>query len=274
MTPRVVRLPDQDVAYVDHGSGVPVVLLHGGGLDHRMWAPQMNAFPGHRVIAPDARGHGGSSSADTPFRLVDDVVGLLDALGLSEAVVVGLSMGGGTAVDLAVEYPDRVLGLVVSGTGTSDPEFRDPWVLDIQATWQRAVQERDPEAWVEGFARFLPGPHRGPDDVDPALVEANDTMIRHTLTTHVLPLVAQGRMPEQPTAVERVNDRRRGIDVPVLAITGDLDADDHRRLTRELLDCVTDGREVVVPGTAHYPNLERPDLFNRAVADVLQGLAA
>ncbi|MDN5917915.1 MAG: alpha/beta hydrolase, partial [Pseudonocardia sp.] len=226
MLPRL-HLPDgQHLAYLDDGEGPDVlVLLHGGGLDHRMWQSQLGAFPGWRVIAPDARGHGDSSTPSSPYRLVDDVVAILDALELVRVVVVGLSMGAGTAVDLAVERPDRVRGLVVSGTGTSAPDFRDPWVLDIFATWQRAVEEQDPEAWIEGFARFVPGPHRGPGEVDPDVLAANDAMVRHTLATHILPRITEGRAPVQPSPVVDVNQRRRHVEAPVLAITGGGDAD-------------------------------------------------
>lgn len=271
---RRIELPnDQHLAYVEHGDGDALVFLHGGGLDHRMWAPQISAFSSHRVIAADARGHGESSTPTNEYRLVDDVVDLLDGLGIGVAVVVGLSMGAGTAVDLAVEHPDRVRGLVVSGTGTSNPDFRDPWVLDIMATWQRAMEEQDPESWIEGFARFLPGPHRGVDQVDPALLAANDTMVRHTLNTHILPVMAQGRMPVQPTPVEDINYRRSEITAPTLAITGGSDANDHIRLTRDLLEHAAKAREIIVPDTAHYPNLERPDLFNAALEEFLNDVA-
>lgn len=271
---RRFALPDdQHLAYADHGEGADaLVFLHGGGLDHRMWAPQVAAFDDHRVIAPDARAHGESSTPTGPYRLVDDVLALLDGLGIEQAVVVGLSMGAGTAVDLAIEYPERVRGVVVSGTGTSDPDFRDPWVLEILETWQRAADERDPEAWVEGFARFLPGPHRRPEQVDAVLRGTNDDMVRHTLVTHVLPLVAQGRTPIQPTKVEHVNERRAHIAAPTLAIIGGSDADDHIRLARELLAQIPHGREVVVPDTAHYPNLEEPDQFNAALRTFLKDI--
>jgi len=272
---RVRLTGDQSIAFVDSGGdGDPVVFLHGGGLDHRMWQPQLAAFPDHRVIAPDARAHGQSSTPEAGYRLVDDVLALLDALGLPTVVVVGLSMGAGTAVDLAVTAPERVRGLVVSGAGTSDPDFRDPWVLDIFRTWERAIAEQDPEAWIGAFERFLHGPQRTVDQISPDLVRLNDMMVRHTLTTHVLPVVARGRNPVRPTPVEHVNPARREIDVPVLAINGALDADDHLRFARELLELVPDGREVRIPDSAHYPNLEQPALFNDALRGFLDGLDA
>lgn len=260
------------LAYVDAGeqdSADVLLLLHGGGLDHRMWSRQFRDFPDWRVIAPDARNHGSSSTATGPYRLVDDVAALLDALGVDRVVAVGCSMGAGTAVDLSVEHPDRVRGLVVTGTGTSAPEFEDPWVLDVFATLQRAAKERDPELWVDAFSRFLPGPHRRTDQVEPAVVALCEQMVRDTLATHVLPVVASGRTPVQPTPVADVDERRKHIRVPVLAIVGGLDADDHIRFARDLIELVGDGEEAVIPRAAHYPNLEYPDEFNRASREFL-----
>ena len=267
-----IALPDgQSLAYVDEGNrgADPILFLHGGGLDHSMWRPQLTAFPDFRVIAPDARAHGDSSTPTGPYRLVDDVIALLDALEVPAVAAVGLSMGGGTAVDLAVEASDRVRALVVSGTGTSTPDFCDPWVLEVFATWQRAVAERSPEAWIAGFERFVHGPHRTIEQVSPDVVALNDAMVRHTLRTHVLPVVARGETPVQPTPVIEVNERRRHIEVPVLALNGAVDADDHLRFARELVDLVPHGVEVLVPDAAHYPNLEHPEAFNATLGDFL-----
>ena len=165
--------------------------------------------------------------------------------------------------------------LAVAGaqTGRANTGRRDPWVLDIFRTWQRAIAEQDPEAWIGGFRRFLHGPHRTVDQISPDLVRLNDTMVRHTLTTHVLPVVARGHSPVPPTPVDGVNPGRREIDVPVLAINGALDADDHLRFARELLELVPHGREVRIPDSAHYPNLEHPALFNDALRDFVHRLA-
>jgi pimeloyl-ACP methyl ester carboxylesterase len=86
--PRMIELPDQEVHVLDRdpldrsaeGSRTPLLFLHGGAVDSRMWEPQLAAFPEHRVLAADARGHGRSSDASAPYRLADDAVALLDAL--------------------------------------------------------------------------------------------------------------------------------------------------------------------------------------------------
>jgi 3-oxoadipate enol-lactonase len=271
--PRTLDLDTLQVAFLDQeptASGPPIVLLHGGGLDHRMWATQLDAFPGRRVIVPDARGHGWSRSPEAGHRLCDDVVALLDALEIPRAVLVGLSMGGGTAVDVALEHPQRVSGIVVSGTGTSEPDFRDPWVLDLLTTWQRTQEAGDAEGWIAAFLRFVPGPHRELTDVDPEIARQVEQMVRDTLANHlVLDDAGVPVPPVPPTPVADTWPRLPDIDVPVLAVVGGVDGDDHLRMGRTLADSVQRGRLVVVDDTAHYPNMERPEVFNAAVAEFL-----
>ncbi|WP_420714398.1 alpha/beta fold hydrolase [Streptomyces sp. NRRL WC-3744] len=117
---------DGSLAYRDAGEGRPLVLLHAGFFDHSMWDEQIRAFaPHYRVIAPDARGHGASSNATRPFRPADDLAALLRHLDVGPAVLVGISMGGGTAVDTALEHPELVRAVVVSGVGDQRAVLRE-----------------------------------------------------------------------------------------------------------------------------------------------------
>jgi pimeloyl-ACP methyl ester carboxylesterase len=243
------------------GGGRPVVFLHGGGLDHRMWDRQASAFAvTNRVVLVDARGHGESSTPTHAYRHCDDFAVAVRALGLGPAVVVGVSMGGGTAVDLALEHPDLVSGLVVCGTGTSEPTFTDPWVLDIFAEWRAAEETRDPQRWLDAFLRFLPGPRRCLGDVDPAVVEEVRRMGWDTLQHHAV----HGFVP--PTPVTRTWERVPGVAVPVVAVSGTLDSPDHIAMAHRLAQAAPEGRSVDIPRTAHYPNLEAPEAFDVAVA--------
>ena len=242
------------------GPGTPLVFLHGGGLDHRMWRDQVRAFGDrHRVVVVDGRGHGESSSPTGAYRHADDLATALDAFDLGPAVVVGLSMGGGVATDLALEHPEHVAGLLVSGTGTSEPTFTDPWVLDVFAEWRAAEETRDPQRWLDAFLRFVPGPGRSLDDVDPEVVDLVREMGWDTLRHHAI----HGFVP--PTPVTRTWERVPSITVPVVAASGAVDSPDHIGMGHRLADAVPDGRVVDIPDAAHYPNLERPEDFNSAV---------
>jgi pimeloyl-ACP methyl ester carboxylesterase len=248
-----VPVDNGHLRYREAGTGPPVVLLHGGGLDLRSWDEQVGPLSAeHRVITPDARGHGGSSTPTAPYRLCDDVAALLRALDTGAVTLVGLSLGGGIAVDTALEHPELVSALVVSGTGTSEPDFEDPWMLALFTDLDAAEQAKDTAAWLDVFLRLASGPHRGLDEVDPAVVHRLRTMAAHTLTEH------DSDDWVRPTPVTDTWARAARIGVPLLAVDGSLDADDHLRNSRRLVGTVPDGRAVTVEGTAHYPSMERP----------------
>ncbi|WP_086821640.1 alpha/beta fold hydrolase [Allokutzneria sp. NRRL B-24872] len=258
---------DGRLAYLDVGAGEPIVLLHGGFLDHRLWRSQISAFAeGYRVIALDSRGHGASANATRPFRHTDDVAALLRHLGLGPAVLVGVSMGGGIAVDTALEHPELVRALVVCGAGTSQPRFTDPWALEVFGRWQSALAAGDAEAWLAAFEEFGVGPHRAPEDVDEAVMLLTRQMARGTIAKHT-----KGE-PDWQVPVPDTWARLPSITVPVLAINGDLDAPDHIAMAEELARTVRNGRVATISGAAHYPNLEKPASFNEILASFLGSL--
>lgn len=256
---RSVPIPDGTIACREMGGGDPLVLLHGGALDHRMWDPQLPALAdAFRVLAPDFRGHGRSSTPRTPFRHCDDIAALLRELGAGPAVLVGVSMGGGAAVDLALEQPKLVRALVVCGTGTSELEFTDPWVLSVLAARDRAAAEQDVEGWLDASMQFVNGPHRELTDVSPELVARVRQMAADTVAHHVPP---EG--PVLPEPVRNTWTRAGAITVPVLTISGSLDSTDHINAARRFAETVANGRAITIDGAAHYPNLEKPDEFTR-----------
>jgi pimeloyl-ACP methyl ester carboxylesterase len=245
--------------YEEAGSGPPVVLLHGGALDLRMWDDQMEAFAArHRTIRLDARGHGKSETPTTPFRQCDDVVELLDHLGIARAALVGLSMGAGTATDTTLEYPDRVSHLVVCGAGTNEPVFTDPWMLDVQRQMASAQQRMDAPEWIRLFLTMgALGPHR--DDMDKSVLDRCREMIIDTVRNHVRPDAVA------PTHVQGSWARLGEIGIPALGIVGSLDADDHLAMVQRFVDGVPQSRKYEIGGAAHMPNMERPAEFNSVV---------
>lgn len=271
---RRLHRPDLTVAVRDvpgaDPRAVPLVLLHGGVLDARMWEPQLPAFPERRVVAPDARGHGGSSDADAPHRLADDVVDLLDALDIERAVLVGISMGGATAVDVALEHPERVAAVVCGGAGTSEPEFTDPWVVQAFADLDAAERTGDLDAWSAVWDRFTIGPHRAADEVDPQVIQQVSQMAQDTVRGHIR-LTEDGTPipPVRPTPVARTWERVPGISVPLLAVCGELDSRDHLAMAARLAEEAPQGKLRTIPAAAHYPNLERPVQFTALVRELL-----
>jgi pimeloyl-ACP methyl ester carboxylesterase len=264
---RLFASDDGDLAYRDSGAGDPVVLLHSGFTDHRVFDAQIPALArDYRVIAPDVRGHGASANATRPFRWADDLAALLRHLDTGPAVLVGVSMGGAIATDTVLEHPELVRAVVACGAATSEFEYTDPWVKKVQAEQAAALGAGDVEGWLTAFLRFVPGEHRTLDDVDPDVLRrvremALGTLAKHTADEedHHVPLTGTwSRVPK--------------IDVPVLAVNGALDAPDLLAEAERLARTVPDGRSVVIDGTAHYPNMERPEAFTDVVAGFLRTL--
>ena len=113
--------------YREAGEDPPVILLHGGYLDHRMWDGQVQTLArDHRVVRYDIRSHGRSSAEEVPFSDVEDLGALMDALAIPRATLVGLSMGGFIAADFALARPERVVSLVLVGPGISGGTFDSP----------------------------------------------------------------------------------------------------------------------------------------------------
>lgn len=258
---------DGDLAYLDTGSGDLVVLLHSGYVDHRLWRDQIPALAAeYRVVAPDVRGHGSSANATEPFRWADDLAGLLRHLDAGPAVLVGLSMGGLIATDTVLEHPELVRAVVTCGAATGDFQYTDDWTKEIQAEYARTLNAGDIEGWLDVFVRVVPGPYRGPDDVDPDIARRLREMAFNSLSKHT---------PGETDWHVRVTDswsRLPKIDVPVLALNGTLEPPEMLDAAERLADAVPNGRAETLEGVGHYPNMEQPEAFNERLLDFLRGL--
>ena len=249
------------------GAGHPLVLLHAGIADGRMWDDQVAAFAErYRVVRYDARGFGRSGAASGSFSPRADLAALFAALGIERARLVGLSMGGALAIDVALEYPELVSALVLAaarpGGLAPSKALRDGW-----AAVDNAFAAGDVAGAVELELRmWVDGPGRTPAQVDPSVRERVREM-----DAALLALPDEGEPePLDPPAVERLDE----IAVPTLVIVGDADQPDVLAGTDVLVEGIPGARKAVIPNTAHVPNMERPAEFNRLVLDFLAGVDA
>ncbi|SDE04058.1 alpha/beta fold hydrolase [Streptomyces prasinopilosus] len=258
---------DGDLAYHDSGTGDPVVLLHSGFTDHRLFEDQIPALAAHhRVIAPDVRGHGSSANATAPFRWADDLAALLRHLDTGPAVLAGVSMGGAIATDTVLEHPDLVRAVVVCGAATSEFEYTDPWTRGIQAEFARTLGAGDVEGWLDAFVRAAAGEHRGLGALGPDIPRRLREMALHTISKHT-PDEKDRRVPVTGTW-----DRVPTIGVPVLAVNGSLEPADLTAAAERLVRGVRDGRSATVEGAGHYACMERPEVFNEILLGFLRTL--
>ena len=140
----MVKVEGGELYYEMAGKGPVVVLLHAGLLDSRMWDGQFELLAkNYRVVRYDARGHGKSSVPNGKFAHYKDLNALLNGLGIKKATLVGLSLGGRTAIDFALAYPHMVETLVAVSPGVSGADFKDPIIMEHMKESQAAIKAQD-----------------------------------------------------------------------------------------------------------------------------------
>lgn len=251
------------------GEGAPVVLVHAGIADARMWEPQFAPLAARgRAVRYDLRGYGRSAMPPGPFSHVRDLLALLDALAIERAVLVGCSMGGKTAIDAALARPDRIAGLVLvnsalSGFGHGDDQPRqwdDLLAADAAGDLER-ICELEVQIWVDG-------PSRSPAEVDPAV---RDLVYRMNLIALRTEAAGLGEEEEPPSsAIDRLGE----IAAPTLVVAGALDQPWVLRAADLLVAGIPGAERAVVPDAAHLPSLERPTAFNPLLFAFLDRLGA
>jgi pimeloyl-ACP methyl ester carboxylesterase len=251
------------IAYEEHGDGPAVLLVHVGIADRRMWRGQVPVLArDRRVVAVDLRGFGETPHASGPFSHVDDLRGVLDALGIERATVIGGSFGAKVALGFAVTHPERVERLVLCPPVL--PGWK--WSEHVRHGWQEedeAFEAGDLDRATEAvLVLWVDGPNRGPDAVDPEVRELVRTMQRHAFE-----LSEPDPPPEPaPDPVVRLAD----VGVPTLVVVGAEDVEDCLAMADAAAAEIPGARKVVIEGAAHVVALEKPQEFNDALLAFLE----
>ncbi|MFF3948455.1 alpha/beta fold hydrolase [Streptomyces sp. NPDC001902] len=255
------------LAYDDEGNGpgTPLVLVHGHPFDRSMWAPQVPAAAaGRRVVVPDLRGYGASEAVPgvTPLEtFARDIAALMDRLGVPEAVVGGLSMGGQIVMEFQRLFPGRVAGLVLADTFPGAETAQGRQARDAMA--ERLLAEG-----MDGYAGEV---------LDRMITPRNVTALPE-VAAHVLRMM-RGTSPEGAAAALRGRARRpdygavlAAVRVPTLIVVGRDDVYTPVAEAEAMHAAVRGSRLVVVEDAGHLPNLERPEEFNDALRRFLDVL--
>jgi pimeloyl-ACP methyl ester carboxylesterase len=269
--PHVATADGTRLYYEQVGGGTPVVFVHEYAADYRSWEPQLRYFGrSHRCVTYSQRGYPPSDVPSDPARysqdlVRDDVIALMDALGIRRAHVVGHSMGAYTALHVGIHYPDRCLSITAAGCGWGslpDPAqaagmkalaaetarmFAEEGIVAAAAKYADAPmrqthKHKDPRGWTE-FARML----------------ADHSAEGHALTMLNIQL-------KRPTLWEMESDLKE-LAVPLLVIVGD---EDFPCLEGSffLKRTVPTAGLLVVPRSGHTITSEEPAAFNAALADL------
>jgi pimeloyl-ACP methyl ester carboxylesterase len=259
-----VPVGDISMYYVEIGAGAPLVLVMGLGADHLAWGFQVQAFAErYRVIAFDNRGAGQTDAPDHPYTttmMANDTVGLMDALGIEQAHVLGVSLGGMIAQEVALNHPGRVRSLQLHCTLGRPDAYLRAQIAGARVQRQKLTLE---EALRAGYLwLFVAATY----NERPELVEA---MVQNALATPY-PMSLTG-FQRQCDAVQTHDalDRVAAIRCPTLISVADGDILVSPRFSRELAARMPAAELRVIEGAGHGYFWERPDLFNAMCLDFL-----
>ncbi len=253
------------IRYYDEGQGDPVLLIHGHTFDARVWdeVAAVLVAEERRVLRPDLRGHGDSDRPPKGYHVshhAADMTAVLSAAGVSSAVVVGFSLGGGIGLELAVTEPHQVAGLVLVDPVMPDRPF-EPAFFDSLRRVARSVREHGVRTamlgpWLE--SPLFEGSFRSPG-------------IRDRAAALVADFPGAEYLAEERDTVERdwkLPDRLGEIATPCRVLVGELDMPGFVAWAREAADGIPGARLEVVAGAGHLLPLERPDLVVNAVLSI------
>jgi pimeloyl-ACP methyl ester carboxylesterase len=253
------------------GEGHPLLLIHAGIADHRMWDDQWEEFSRrYRVIRYDTRGYGRTPLLDRDYSNRQDIYDLLAHLGVDRTCIIAVSRGGSIATDFTLEHPEMVDALVLVGAGLGGweneagptPEEREAFAemeeAESKEDWER-VANIDVRVWVDGFGR--PG---GQGDR-----RVREKVRRMCIENYTQPYGSGQPVVLQPPAAGRLSE----IKVPTLILVGEFDTSGAHATADVYASGIPGARKVVMEGTAHVPNMEKPEEFSKVVLDFLDDVA-
>ncbi|GAB1724990.1 MAG: alpha/beta fold hydrolase [Nitrospira sp. CR1.1] len=262
------------IAYLDEGQGPPLILLHGYG--GSMWQWEYQQIPlarRFRVITPDLIGSGLSDKPPLDYRpedLIESIRGLMDALGLPTATLIGNSMGGGVAIGMTLTHPDRVSRLVL--IDSLPDHVRERLASPLM---QRALNTSIP-AWLARFGALFVG-NRTMEAV------LKEIIFDHTLVTAaVLDRSNRNRQREDmitplmslrdslPLWEQHFAPRLKDIRHSTLILWGEQDRLFPPQVGRDLQAMIPKSRLIMIPGAGHIPQWEQPQSVNRHITEFLQ----
>lgn len=261
------------LAYDDRGMGLPVIFLHAFPLNRQMWAGEIQALlteQRYRLIALDWRGFGESEITSSPIKPVistmvmfaDDIAGLMDALGIRQAVLCGLSMGGYAAFAFAHKYPQRLRGLILASThpGKDTPEAR--------ANRERVAQIAE----SQGTGAIA--------DLQLPRLISNYTRQHHSEVEPRVRQLIDAATPQGIAAASRgmavrvdSNEVLSEITCPTLVIAGEEDALIAPQVARDYATRIPNAQFALIPDIGHLLNLEQPHIFIQIIRQFLQTLS-
>jgi pimeloyl-ACP methyl ester carboxylesterase len=235
------------------GDGPAVVFIHGGLGDSRLWEPQARALASRfRTIRYDLRFWGRSESPGVEFSPVDDLIGVLNATGVEKSALVGLSLGGGLALDVTLAHPDRVWALAHVAAGVTGMPV-NPYTDEQSTAFDEAIERGDLATAMEvDFAVWAP-------------LGADDTLRELWHATAEARGIPDGATPRRP---DPAHERLEEVSVPTLVIVPTHDPEQQRQVGAQVARRIT-GAQLVEVESDHYLTLRQPELVTKLLEEFL-----
>jgi 3-oxoadipate enol-lactonase len=258
----IASINDTQTYFEIAGEGRCLTLVHGNTMDTRVWDQQFGYFAEHyRVLRYDLRGCGKSEEPTSPYAFDRDLKSLLDYLSIEQTAVLGISVGGGIALNFTLNYPEKVYALVAVDpfmTGFAWPQI-SPMTKNLIDNVKHGNAEKAREIW-----RDMPW---------------FDHVKKNAAVYQVLSEIVQdnsGWFFEKGHVVDwgktPISERLAEISVPTLAVVGDHDTDDNKEVVGILASGISNARTLTVPDAGHMVMMENPGFFNKHVLKFLRSI--
>jgi 3-oxoadipate enol-lactonase len=248
----------------DH-TALPVVFVHGMTFDHEMWQPQIELLRETcHVVAYDFRGHGKSEAGDGQFtyrQLVEDLIALLDHLGIHRAVLCGLSMGGAISLRTIEMFPQRVRALILCDT-TGNPDSNQSKYWREKAI--QSIKQEGLRSFADDFLKSIFAPSTF--ETHPDIIER----MRHTIVSSS-PLGIRGALLAQAARTD-LNPALPNIGVPTLIMVGEEDSLTPPAIAQAMHESIKGSELRIIPNAGHMSNLENTEAFNKHLLEFLRNI--
>jgi pimeloyl-ACP methyl ester carboxylesterase len=251
--------------FVDTGSGRPLLLAHGTLMDHTMFAPQTQALAGRcRVIGLNHRVLSGRNAPHSLDDLVEDCRAVLDELGIGRCVLGGMSLGGFMALPFALKYSERLDGLILMATTSTDYP-REEQENFLRKFGELNIDGMVPEPWARWVEPYVWGE---------TTMRDNKPLVEHWTKIWTTTIPARSVYHQGLAWIRKPDDTPQlgSIKTPTLVIHGEEDHPIPIARAERMAAAIPGSIFARVPGAGHTCNLENPEAVNRAIAEFLDRL--